>query len=118
MAYIDIPTDACEYLATGTNNQTTVNKTKFVPKLKKAGMKKLILLPLLCVLSIAKAQTYDSLEYATGTKSAQQQLMSYPLPRYKPGHTLNRNFIWFGLNYFSGAQQSGVTNQQMINTAK
>ncbi len=81
-------------------------------------MKKLILLPLLCVLSIAKAQTYDSLEYATGTKSAQQQLMSYPLPRYKPGHTLNRNFIWFGLNYFSGAQQSGVTNQQMINTAK
>ena len=81
-------------------------------------MKKLLLLPLLCVLSIAKAQTYDSLEYATGTKSAQQQLMSYPLPRYKPGHTMNRNFIWFGLNYFSGAQQSGVTNQQMIATAK
>ncbi|MFN8153735.1 MAG: fibronectin type III domain-containing protein [Bacteroidia bacterium] len=81
-------------------------------------MKKLLLLPLLCVLGIAKAQTYDSLEYATGTKSAQQQLMSYPLPRYKPGHTLNRNFIWFGLNYFSGAQQTGVNNQQMISTAK
>lgn len=80
-------------------------------------MKKLLLLPFLCVLSFAKAQT-DPMEYATGTKSAQQQLQSYPLPRYKPGHTLNRNFIWFGLNYFSGNMQSGVTNQQMIQTAK
>lgn len=80
-------------------------------------MKKLLLLPLLCVLSFAKAQT-DPMEYATGTRSAQQQLQSYPLPRYKPGHNLNRNFIWFGLNYFSGSMQSGVTNQQMIQTAK
>lgn len=80
-------------------------------------MKNLLLLPLICVLSTATAQT-DPMEYATGTKSAQQQLQSFPLPRYKPGHTLNRNFIWFGLNYFSGNMQSGVTNQQMIQTAK
>ena len=81
-------------------------------------MKKLLLLPLLFALGLVNAQTIDTLEYATGNKSAQEQLLSYPLPRFKPGHTLNRNFVWFGLNYFSGAQQSGVSNQQMIANAK
>ena len=81
---------------------------------------KFILLSLLFVIgltSVGLAQV-DTNEYATGRLSAQQQLLSYPLPRFKENHTLNRNFIWFGLNYFSGAQQSGVTNQQMIAAAK
>lgn len=77
----------------------------------------LIVLFLIGISNIAFSQV-DTMEYATGRASAQQQLLNYPLPRFKEGHTLNRNFIWFGLNYFSGAQQSGVTNQQMINTAK
>lgn len=82
-------------------------------------MKKLLLLlPLLFALSITNAQTYDPLEYATGNLSAQQQLLSYPLPRFQPGHTMNRNFIWFGIEYFSGMQQPGVNNQQMIANAK
>lgn len=84
---------------------------------KKRAMKKLLLLPLLFALSMANAQT-DPLEYATGNLSAQQQLLSYPLPRFQPGHTMNRNFIWFGIEYFSGLQQPGVNNQQMITNAK
>ena len=81
-------------------------------------MKKLLLLPLLFALSITNAQTVDPLEYATGNLNAQQQLLSYPLPRFQPGHTMNRNFIWFGIEYFSGQQQPGVNNQQMIANAK
>ncbi|MFN0187796.1 MAG: fibronectin type III domain-containing protein [Bacteroidia bacterium] len=81
-------------------------------------MKKLLLLPLLLALSISNAQTVDPLEYATGSLNAQQQLLSYPLPRFQPGHTMNRNFIWFGIEYFSGQQQPGVNNQQMIANAK
>jgi hypothetical protein len=91
-----------------------------VPKIKnkKRAMKKLLLLPLLFALSMTNAQTYDPLEYATGNLSAQQQLLSYPLPRFQPGHTMNRNFIWFGIEFFSGMQQPGVNNQQMISNAK
>jgi hypothetical protein len=85
---------------------------------KKRAMKKLLLLPLLFALSMTNAQTYDPLEYATGNLNAQQQLLSYPLPRFQPGHTMNRNFIWFGIEYFSGLQQPGVNNQQMIANAK
>jgi len=93
--------------------------TNLVPKNKlKRAMKKLLLLPLLFVLSISNAQTYDSLEYATGNQSAQQQLLNYPLPRFKPGHTLNRNFIWFGIEYYSGSQQPGVNQQQVVANAK
>ncbi len=81
-------------------------------------MKKLLLLiSLLGVVGLTQAQT-DPMEFATGNLSATQQLQSYPLPRFKPGHTLNRNFIWFDLEYFSGWQQPGVTRQQMVNTAK
>ncbi len=94
--------------------QTVCQKTKN----KKRAMKKLLLLPLLFALSMANAQTYDPLEYATGNLNAQQQLLSYPLPRFQPGHTMNRNFIWFGIEYFSGQQQTGVSNQQMIANAK
>lgn len=60
----------------------------------------------------------DPKEYATGTKNATQQLQDYPLPRFKPGHTMNRNFNWFDLAYFSGWQQPGVSNQQLIQNAK
>ncbi len=94
--------------------QTVCQKTEN----KKRAMKKLLLLPLLFALSITNAQTYDPLEYATGNLNAQQQLLSYPLPRFQPGHTMNRNFIWFGIEYFSGQQQPGVSNQQMIANAK
>lgn len=80
-------------------------------------MKKLLLLPFLLVMSMAHAQT-DPLEYATGNLSAQQQLLSYPLPRFQPGHTMNRNFIWFGIEYYSGLQQPGVSNQQMVSNCK
>lgn len=86
--------------------------------MKKTIKKPLALLLLLLVSFSADAQTYDSLEYATGRLSAQKQLFGYPLPRFKPNHTLNRNFIWFGLEYFSEWQQPGVSNQQMISNAK
>ncbi|MBK9320571.1 MAG: hypothetical protein IPM91_18405 [Bacteroidetes bacterium] len=81
-------------------------------------MKKLLLLiSLLGVVGLTNAQT-DPMEFATGTLSATQQLQSYPLPRLKPGHTLNRNFIWFDIEYFSGWQQPGVSRNQMVATAK
>lgn len=64
------------------------------------------------------SQQIDTLEYSTGNLTAQQQLLNYPLPRFKPNNGLNKNFIWFGLGYFSGRQQPNVTNQMMINTAK
>lgn len=81
-------------------------------------MKKLLLLiSLLGVMGAAKAQT-DPMEFATGNQSAQQQLLNYPLPRFKPGHTLNRNFIWFDLDYFSGQYQPGVTRPQFVATGK
>ncbi|MBK7887477.1 MAG: fibronectin type III domain-containing protein [Bacteroidetes bacterium] len=81
-------------------------------------MKKLLLLiSLLGVVGLTNAQT-DPMEFATGTLSATQQLQSYPLPRLKPGHTLNRNFIWFDIEYFSGWQQPGVSRTQMVATAK
>ncbi|MBL7923217.1 MAG: fibronectin type III domain-containing protein [Bacteroidia bacterium] len=70
------------------------------------------------MMGLVQAQTYDSLEYATGNLSAQQQLLSYPLPRFKPGHSLNRNFIWFGIEYFSGYQQPNVSRQQMVSNCK
>ena len=81
-------------------------------------MKRLLLLPLLFMTSMVSSQSVDPMEYASGNLSAQQQLMSYPLPRFKPGHTLNRNFIWFGIEYFSGMLQPNVSQQQMINNCK
>ena len=80
-------------------------------------MKKLLALSLLFSCSVAWAQI-DPNEYATGNLTAQQQLQSYPLPRFKTGHTLNRNFIWFGIEYFSGLMQPNLTRPQIVNLAK
>lgn len=46
--------------------------------------------------------------------TASEQLRSYPLPRYKPGHNLLSNFNWIGLNYFGGYYQPGVSTAQAV----
>ena len=82
-------------------------------------MKKIItLLFVLPIAAICLGQSTDPVEFATGNLNSQQQLLSYQLPRFKPNHGLNRNFCWFSVEYFSGWQQSGVSNQQMIRNAK
>jgi len=80
-------------------------------------MKKILFLIMLMAYSTVWAQI-DPMEYSTGNQNSQQQLLSYPLPRFKPGHTLNRNFIWFSIEYYSGWMQPNVTVPQMINNAK
>jgi len=81
-------------------------------------MKRLLMIPLLLLTSMASAQSIDPMEYATGNLNAQQQLVSYPLPRFKPGHNLNRNFIWFSIEYYSGWMQPNVTTPQAVNNSK
>lgn len=48
-------------------------------------------------------QVYDTLAFAPGfpayTVSQNEQLNAFPLPRYKKGTTLHRNFPWFDLMY-------------------
>jgi hypothetical protein len=81
-------------------------------------MKKLLLIiSILSTVGLVNAQT-DPLEYATGNLTAQQQLFSYPLPRFQPGHTMNRNFNWFDIAYFSRWGQTGVLRPQMVIDAK
>jgi hypothetical protein len=55
---------------------------------------------------ISKSKSnFDSLEYAPGypnySVSQIDQLKSFPLPRYKTGTTLNRNFSWFDFLYMA-----------------
>lgn len=85
---------------------------------KNNQMKKILLLVLLLSVWVAVNAQTDPNEYATGNLNSTQQLQQYPLPRFKPGHTLNRNFNWFDIAYFSGWQQPGISNQQMIQNAK
>lgn len=58
----------------------------------------------------------DANEYAPGhpavNMTAIEQLQKYPLPRYKPGHTLMKNFNWMDPKFMGGLMQPGVTNQQ------
>ena len=56
----------------------------------------------------------DVNDYAIGhpnyTTSATEQLLTFPIPRYKKGHTLLPNFNWLGMEYFASAYQPGVSN--------
>ncbi|HEU4718536.1 MAG TPA: hypothetical protein VFU15_11915 [Bacteroidia bacterium] len=56
------------------------------------------------VVSALNAQR-DSLQYAPGYPayrvSQYDQLCSFPLPRFKPGNTLHRNFSWFDFMYMA-----------------
>lgn len=85
---------------------------------KRAGITICFLLYLLITtIKIASAQI-DPLEFPPGhpnvTVSAIDQLKSFPLPRYKPGHTLLQNFNWIDPIYFGGRFQSGVTDAQAV----
>jgi hypothetical protein len=64
----------------------------------------------------------DLSEYAPGhpnvTVSATDQILTYPVPRYKPGHTLIPNIPLYGVDYLAGYFQSGVSYTQALNTAK
>jgi hypothetical protein len=55
-------------------------------------------------------------EYAPGhpsvTVTAVEQMSQFSIPRYKPGHTLMKNYNWMDPKFMGGAGQSGVTNQQ------
>ncbi|HEX5002504.1 MAG TPA: fibronectin type III domain-containing protein [Bacteroidia bacterium] len=57
----------------------------------------------------------DTDEFAPGhpsvTITATEQITKYPVPRYKPGHTLMRNFNWMDPRYMGGLNQPGVTQQ-------
>jgi hypothetical protein len=44
-----------------------------------------------------------------------RQLSLYPGPRYKPGHTLIKNFNWMDPKFMGGVLQPGITNQQAAN---
>lgn len=61
----------------------------------------------------------DLTEFAPGhpsvTLDATEQIVRFPLPRYKQGHTLMKNFNWMDSKFLGGALQSGVSNQQAAN---
>ncbi len=63
----------------------------------------------------------DPTEFAPGhptvNVSAIEQLQKYPLPRYKPGNTLMKNFNWMDPKFMGGLLQPGVTNQQAANNS-
>lgn len=60
----------------------------------------------------------DINEYPPGhpnvTVTAVDQLKTFPVPRYKQGHTLLRNFNWMEPSYFGSRFQPGVTDAQAI----
>jgi hypothetical protein len=57
-------------------------------------------------------------EYAPGhptySVNALEQLRNFPLPRYKPTHTLTRNFNWIGMDYFSGFMQPNTSTSTAV----
>jgi hypothetical protein len=48
------------------------------------------------------------------TVSAIDQLKTFPVPRYKTGHTLLPNFNWIDPTYMGGRFQSGVSDAQAV----
>ncbi len=56
----------------------------------------------------------DPLEFAPGhpnvTMMATDQIQRFPVPRYKPGNTLIKNFNWMDPKYMGGHSQPYVTN--------
>jgi hypothetical protein len=63
----------------------------------------------------------DPMDFAPGhpsvTISAIEQLNSYPVPRYKPGNTLLKNFNWMDPKYMGGLFQPGVTTQNAVDNS-
>jgi hypothetical protein len=63
----------------------------------------------------------DMTEFAPGHPNvnvpALEQLKSFPLPRYKPGNTLLKNFNWIDLAYMGGRFQTGVSDATAITTS-
>jgi hypothetical protein len=64
----------------------------------------------------------DSEEYAPGhpsvTVSTSDQVRTFPIPRYKTGHTLLPNIPLYGVEYLGGLLQSGTSYTQALNAAK
>src|SRR6185436_393802 len=60
----------------------------------------------------------DPLEYPPGhpnvTVSPIQQLQAFPVPRYKPGHTLLPNYNVMDPIYFGGYKQPGISDANAI----
>lgn len=63
----------------------------------------------------------DPLEFPPGhpnvTVSAIQQLQSFPVPRFKPGHTLLPNYNVMDPIYFGGYKQLGVSDNTAIDNS-
>ena len=49
--------------------------------------------------------------------SAVNQLKSFPLPRYKIGHTLLRNFPWLEYRFFGSVMEQGITMPEVISNS-
>lgn len=60
----------------------------------------------------------DTNEFAPGHPdvkiNAVEQLRSYPLPRFKKGHTLLPNIQWMSPYYFGGRGQPGIKKEQVL----
>lgn len=64
----------------------------------------------------------DPSEYAPGhpsvTVSAVDQVQTFPVPRFKTGHTLSANIPLYGVEYLASLLQPGVSYSQALNNAK
>ncbi len=85
--------------------------------ISKAIIVLITLLYLLLKPGLSSAQI-DPLEYPPGhpnvTVSVTDQLKTFPVPRYKTGHTMMRNFNWMDPIYFGSRFQPGVTDAQAV----
>lgn len=82
-----------------------------------------VLVSLMIAILIAASAHYasgqiDINEYPPGhpnvTVTAIDQLKTFPVPRFKPGNTLMRNFNWMDPIYFGGRFQPGTTDAQAV----
>jgi len=60
--------------------------------------------------------TLDTREF-TKDVAREVQLSQYPLPRYKTGNTLIKNFNWMDPKFMGGTFQPGITNAQAATNA-
>ncbi|MEO5571059.1 MAG: fibronectin type III domain-containing protein [Bacteroidia bacterium] len=102
-------------------NKTTYQKKRLNEW--RSDFNRLLLFGMLMCLLFTSAKTawaqIDPLEYPPGhpgniTVSPIQQLQSFPVPRYKPGHTLLPNFNEMDPIYFGGYMQPGATDAGVI----
>jgi hypothetical protein len=56
-------------------------------------------------------------EYADQNVTALTQLQTFPLPRYKRGNTLMKNFNWVDMIYFGDRFQPGISDATSVTTA-